>query len=118
MNERTFRRLFPNASEATVKANCEVLPTRSEPRQVAALDSPSAGTKESISRALVRFTCMRRRRIDPDALAFSIKNLLDGLRYARIIKDDSEKHIDLQVTQELVKIGEEPYTVIEISSIE
>lgn len=116
MNERRFRRLFPNASEATAAANCELLPAKSR-EQAPALEREVSREKEGTARTSVSIRCVRKRLLDPDNNVGSVKDLLDGLVLCTAIPDDSEKHIDLQVTQELVKRGEEPYTVIEIQQL-
>lgn len=115
MNERHFRRLFPNASESTVKANCEIRAAEPSQRVKAhSLDAPDEGAAQSNQRPVVRFTRCAPRPLDRDNLHSSIKGLLDGLRYAHLIKDDREKDIDLQVTQRKTQPNEEPHTLIEI----
>jgi hypothetical protein len=38
-------------------------------------------------------------RLDPDNLTSSMKPVVDALRYARVIENDTEDHIKLDVTQ-------------------
>lgn len=115
MNERHFRRLFPNASESTVKANCEVCSAKQGERVKAhSLDTSNEGAAQSNQRLVVRFTRCAPRPLDRDNLHSSIKDLLDGLRYAHLIKGDREKDIDLEVTQRKTQPNEEPHTLIEI----
>lgn len=116
MNERTFRRLFPNASKSVVAANCPLLPAQSR-EQAPALERKVSREDQGSTRSLVSIICVRRRLLDSDNNTASIKDLLDGLVMLGLIQDDSEKHIDLQVTQELVKCGQEPYTIIEIQQL-
>lgn len=67
------------------------------------------------SRTRVRIVSRRRRLLDPDNLAGGSKYLIDGLRYAGLLKDDSPDYISLIVEQ--VKCGKgEERTEIEIES--
>lgn len=54
----------------------------------------------------------RRRLLDFDNIA--VKYFIDSLRYAKLITDDTTKHIDLKVFQEKVKTKQEERTEIEI----
>jgi Holliday junction resolvase RusA-like endonuclease len=54
--------------------------------------TPYAKAKVTIHRA-------GRRELDPDNLVASIKVVVDALRYAHVLVDDSPKHIKLIVTQ-------------------
>lgn len=66
-----------------------------------------------------RVTIHRRSRgqLDPDNLVASMKPVIDGLRYAGVLLDDSPKHIELVVTQHrTAKLP--PYTLIEIEPLE
>lgn len=42
-----------------------------------------------------------RREMDPDNLVGTIKPVVDALRYAHVLVDDSSKHIELVVTQSI-----------------
>ncbi len=88
----------------------------SEPQhhQTTALDSANAGKTKSFRRTRVRFTGYRVRPLDPDNFSGSCKDLLDGLRHAKIIENDEWWRIDFQTRQEKVKSYEEEKTVIEI----
>ena len=115
MNERLIRRLFPNASRSLLEANVEL--RSAEPgadSDKAPLDGPNAGEKESVGRVVVRFTCYRVRSLDFDNRAASCKDLLDGLRHAHLIRDDSDKFIEASVSE--VKVGSyaDEKTVIEL----
>lgn len=57
----------------------------------------------------------RSRLIDPDNIA--IKDLVDALRYAGVIPDDSAREIaSIEIRQEKVRKGEEE-TVVEIETV-
>jgi len=72
--------------------------------------------REKGGRARVAVCVTRRstRSLDPDNLVGSVKALLDCLRYAGIIGDDSSEEIELTVLQENVKTRKEAETLIEI----
>jgi Holliday junction resolvase RusA-like endonuclease len=57
---------------------------------------------------------MRRRKLDPDNLHASVKNLLDALKYWKLIKDDSEEWITLSCSQ---VVGKEKITIVEIKEV-
>lgn len=82
--------------------------------KVGALDEGTQGKPDRKDRAHVRFTIRRRRLLDPDNAYASIKDLLDGIRDAGLILDDSEERITLEVNQEKAGKGEDERTRIEI----
>lgn len=59
----------------------------------------------------VSISQMRKRTMDRDNLIASCKPLIDALTHWKLIKDDSEKWIDLDVRQ---VIGKEKITVVEV----
>ncbi len=63
---------------------------------------------------LVRFTLRGVRLFDVDAKYTAIKDLLDGLQYAGLIRGDKEGEITLEVRQEKVSHRCEQETIIEI----
>ena len=68
--------------------------------------------EENTGRAIVRIQSFRTRFLDPDNSG--VKYLIDGLRYAGIITDDSTRHIILSVYQVKVKTRAEERTEVEI----
>ena len=78
------------------------------------LERHPPGEKESVPRPLVRFTGYRVRPLDPDNFAGSVKDLLDGLRYAGLIPGDEPWRIRLETLQERVRHFSQEKTVIEI----
>lgn len=114
MNEREFTRRFHNASRSTIAANTVVSHPKSECDKATALDGADAGEKESLGRVVVCFTGYRVRPLDPDNFAGSVKDLLDGLRHAHLIRGDESWKIRLETEQ--VKVGSfaQERTMIEI----
>ena len=118
MTRNELTRRFPHASPAFVKANLE--PEDSGPGAVVERDpldgiaGADAREGEATGKLHIRFTSVRKRLCDPDNL--SVKFLLDCLRYAQIIRDDSPDQISLEVTQRKCLRGraEKEHTVIEI----
>jgi Holliday junction resolvase RusA-like endonuclease len=62
-------------------------------------------------KAIMKIHQVRKRRLDPDNLVGSCKLLIDACRYLELIRDDSEKWLSLQVSQET---GRPVRTLIEI----
>lgn len=114
MNERTILRLFPHASRSTVAANAEISHPVPERDQAPALERSDAGETQSLERVIVRFTGYRVRPLDPDNFAGSVKDLLDGLRHAHLIRGDEPWRIILQTDQIKVNTFHQEMTVIEI----
>ena len=63
-------------------------------------------------RSRIRITSKRCRLLDPDNLC--VKYIIDALRYTKVIKDDREKDIRLEIFQVKVKTRKEEKTVIEV----
>ena len=119
-DERGLRRFFPNASAGFISANlrsnrAELPSTKSQPSPPRKRDNPLAsrkeGSQERPKTGLV-ITSHRVNLLDPDNVL--VKPLVDALRYAGLIEDDSLRHITLDVQQ--VKVGsyDEEKTVVEI----
>lgn len=80
----------------------------------AALAWVAAGEEKSVPCTHVRFTGYRVRPLDPDSFAGSVKDLLDGIRRAGLIHDDSFWDIKLFTEQVKVKSRNQERTVVEI----
>ena len=73
------------------------------------LNIPFAKAKVSIDRR-------SRGRLDPDNLVSSMKPVIDALRHARVLADDTVDHIELTVTQSATH-HLPPRTLIEITPL-
>ena len=67
-----------------------------------------------MARVVVRFTGYRVKPLDPDNFAGSVKDLLDGLRHASLIKGDEWWRIKLETDQVKVAHFTDECTHIEI----
>lgn len=117
MNRNEFIRRFPNASASTIAANCPdagLSGAESERHQAPALEPAIPRETQSVGRTRVCFTGYRLRLLDPDNFAGSVKDLLDGLRHAGLLDDDTSDKIILQTEQVRVNHKSEEKTVIEI----
>lgn len=110
-----FREMFPHASKSTLKANGQIPDPQPKCNQAPALGRAVQGEKQSVGRIRVSFTGYRVRPLDPDGFAGSTKDLLDGLRRAGLIPDDSWRHIKLETEQEQVAHFNEERTEITIT---
>lgn len=79
------------------------------------LASDCGGETQGAGQPHVCFTLRRKQLLDVDAKYASIKDLLDGLAIARIIRGDKEGQITLEVKQEKTRKGEQEQTIIEIT---
>lgn len=71
-------------------------------------------TRKKAPKMKVVISQMRRRLLDKDNLYGSVKPIVDGMRYAGIIRDDTPEWIDLDVRQQ---VGKVKMTVIDIEQI-
>lgn len=119
MTRNEITRRFPNATEAFIKANLDAESSGTdsvmEHDPVNGPEREDAREVKTAGKLHIRFVSVRKRLCDPDNLA--VKWLLDCLRYAQIISDDSPDKISLEVTQRKCKRGraEKEHTVIEIT---
>ena len=90
-----------------------------QPNVPPALDEGAGGEAGMLARARV---CIVRRScgpgLDRDNLYGCVKPVLDGLQAAGLIAGDSEREIELEVTQERVKTRREQGTQITIFELE
>ena len=68
-----------------------------------------------LQRNLVRITSYRCRLLDPDNLAGGCKYAIDAIRKAKVIPDDREQDIRLEVYQATCATRKEEKTVIEVT---
>lgn len=117
------RPLEPNKPWSPIISTCYPIPNENKPdsklphskpqKQARALDSDRTREAQGAGCPLVRITLCRARLLDVDAKYGSVKDLLDGLQYAGLIRGDREGEIRLEVHQEKVsKLSEN--TMIEI----
>ena len=109
---KSLLELFPRASQSFLSINRAGEGSESKPtlrnEQVATVQRK----KETPKRRVLRIISYRTRTCDTDNLC--PKWIVDALRYARIIQDDSPEHIELQMRQEKVGRKTEECTKIEI----
>ena len=79
-----------------------------------ALGGADAGTQKSAERTSVIVTSYRTKLLDKDNAYYGAKPLLDSIKYAGFIHDDSEKEIQYEVVQIKVAHRKEERTVVEI----
>lgn len=82
--------------------------------QAPALGATIRGEAKSLVRTIVRFVGYRVKPLDPDNFAGSVKDLLDGLRHAGLIRGDEHWQITLETSQERVGTFKEERTEITI----
>ena len=116
MKATDYDQLLAQASESTRRLNQAVVagPCPAEPEPGAL--PPLAGGAEIQTggprRARVRITVCTTRLRDPDNTV--CKWLVDGLRYAGLIRNDTEQDIHLEIAQRKVKTKQEQGTLIEV----
>jgi hypothetical protein len=118
-SEHELRARFPRGSEDFIKRNIEAnaqLCAKEPERDVRpAVVDPVPGKEKSDERARVSIVMFRVRLLDPDNAYGSAKPLIDCLRTCNLISDDSEKEIELTVTQEKVNHFNEQRTEVKIT---
>lgn len=83
--------------------------------QATALDGAIQGEAEGTQRTVVKFIGYRVRPLDPDNFSGGVKDLLDGLRHAGLLRGDEPWRIKLETEQVKVSTFKEEKTVIEIT---
>lgn len=112
MNREEIKSRFPNASNSFIEANCSGKITELECYKQIALDSEALPNRQNPKRILVRITSVRKRLLDEDRICEVF--LVDCLRYAGIIPNDSPDVTHIITTQRKVSEGEQEHTLIEI----
>jgi hypothetical protein len=82
--------------------------------QATALESAIPREEKSMGRPTARFVFHRQRLLDRDNAWAGAKDLLDGLRAAGLVSDDTEAAIELKVEQVKVAHRADQKTVVEI----
>lgn len=126
LTPRAFQRIFPHASKSTFAANFgaganprDYAPgvSNAEPefQPIQALDGSLPGEEKGPQRARVRIKRYGYRILDADNATGGCKPLIDCLKEAGLIENDSPEYIDLEVVQQLVMRREEERTEIQIT---
>lgn len=118
MNEYDLKRLFPNASASTIRANIVESGLPGAITKPTVCHAPIATPKRKDSNTPRYFVCIesrRRRLLDPDNLCG--KYFVDAIRYAKLIPNDSAKDIQFTIFQTKIGEKEKPVTIIEIRKI-
>ena len=118
MNPDDLKRLFPNASTSTFKRNLSVssaIPDAKQCERPKELARSDAGEAPRPGLHHCCFTLHRKKLLDVDAKYASVKDLLDCLTIAGVIRGDKEGEITLEVNQVKTKPGEAEATFIEVS---
>jgi len=109
----TIQRKFMS-KKSSPKTACKPQATEPEPTLFDESLSEIEGEKGDPSRMLVCIESVRKKLLDKDNLYGGAKFYCDFLRLSGVIREDTEKEIDLQVTQRKPKKGEAEKTVIEV----
>jgi hypothetical protein len=91
--------------------------TVSKPNPWPALDAAQQGEEKGQERIVLRIVRKSTRLLDADNLAGGCKPLIDQVRYAGLIPDDSPDKVEITFTQQKVKKGEEGMMVEIIGQI-
>jgi hypothetical protein len=121
---RTIAARFPNMSRTARARNNPYANHHHATTQVSATEPPQPtpplardreGKAQGAGCPAVRFTLRKCRPFDVDGKYTAIKDLLDGLQYAGLIRGDKEGEVSLEVVQETVKTKAEEETLITIT---
>lgn len=116
MNGHQIRKLYPNASESFVRANCADDPRENAKLEPSAkhepLEAPQAQEDDS-RRILVSVTSVRKRLCDEDNIAE--KFTVDCLRYCGAIPTDAPENVKIVTSQRKAQRWEIEHTRIEIN---
>ncbi len=122
MNELELKRLFPNASASTIKANagdtgiCTSKPERAkgvplEPRE----EGKGQGDMGTPRRTLAKFNVWSVRPCDADN--YLLKGLIDALCHAQILDGDAWNQLAISVVSEKAASREEERTEVTIERL-
>ena len=122
MKATDYEAMFANASESTRRLNGEavatgVSPAKSQPATLPESVGGNAVQEGGARRARVSITVSRCRLLDPDNAVGGVKFLVDSLRYAGLITDDTARDIELEVRQIKVKTKAQQGTMIEVTPL-
>lgn len=92
----------------------EVPYTKPKRHKKAALDEAGEGETRSLSRIIIRITGFRVNPLDPDNFAGSCKDIIDGLKHAGLLHDDSWDKVKFEPDQRKVSNYSKERTEVEI----
>ncbi len=115
LSPQRFKELFPHASQSLLKANGQLSDAQPQRHETPALGGPIQREEKGLERTRVLFVGYRVRPLDPDNFAGSVKDLLDGLRHAELIRGDEPWEIILETRQEKVQSFKAERTEVEIT---
>ena len=99
---------------AAIKPRSQVSNAKPKRHKAPTLGAAICGEAKSPARTIVRFEGFRVRPLDPDNFAGSVKDLLDGLRHAKLISGDEPWRIVLETEQVKVSSFKDERTEITI----
>lgn len=108
-----LRRHHEQQQRAAVKAGGEASGAEPEPSALPALEAGNAPEARHPAKRVVRISCLRVKRQDPDNGIY--KWHIDAIRAAGLIHDDTEEAIELITRQIKVATKAEEKTIIEIT---
>lgn len=116
LTREQLRSKFPNASPDFIQANAEAFypPASAEPKQGdpnEPVATPERKAADAVFR-VVRITLYRRRLLDGDNPF--VKDLVDSLRHAGILFDDTPQWAKIEVIQKLVALPASEGTLVEV----
>ncbi len=116
-DKQRIKAMFPHASSEFLSLNLGfgVRPVDGKQNKRPALGGEASREVKSDERPIVGIKCFRVRLLDKENLYGSTKCLTDCLREVGLIPGDSEKEIDLQVSQEKVAHRNEQRTKLTIT---
>jgi hypothetical protein len=115
IEKQQLKALFPRATQSFIDANPQLFTSQPEQDVRPAVVDQAPGKDQSDERISVSIVMFRVRLLDPDNAYGSAKPLIDCLRKVDLIPDDSEKEIDLSVTQQKVNHFAEQRTELKIT---
>ena len=122
MKADDYAKMLANASQSTRRLNGEavaagVSAAKPKPATLPQSVGGDAVQEGGARRARVSITVSRCRLLDPDNAVGGVKFLVDSLRYAGIIADDTTRAIELEVRQVKVSQKTKQGTMIEVTPL-
>ena len=115
MNRNEIKLRYPNASESTIRRNCDRDSGQDTKLESGSVHEPLAAAQaqaQDSKRVLVRVTSVRKRLLDEDNLCEKFH--IDCCRYAGLVLDDNPAGTKIEVSQRKAQKNEPERTIIEI----